>query len=117
MQISAQILLGWASIAAGITLAAHTLGLSPPRPRVAGILRSHRPAERPAHERVRPMDPAGELQRLTAIAESGFAQIELIAELHGRAAQELEAADDGLARLLAEYAPGATLPAPRRETA
>jgi hypothetical protein len=127
MQLSAQILqagwqdlLGWASIAAGLALALQTLaGARRPKPSVAHILRAYRPAEwsarLSAHERVRPMDPASQVQRLTAIAEQGFTQVEVIAELHARAAQELEAVDEALVRLLADYAPGTMLPAPPRD--
>jgi hypothetical protein len=126
MQLSAQILqagwhdlLGWVLIVAGIALTVQTLGFGRPRPGVAHILRSYRPAEwsarQSAHERVRPMDPASQLQRLTAIAEKGFARVELVADMHARAAQELEAVDDALVRLLAEYAPGAMVPAHQSE--
>jgi hypothetical protein len=128
MQLSAQILqagwhdlLGWALIVAGIALAVQTLGFGRPRAGVAHILRAYRPAEwsarQSAHERVPPMDPASQLQRLTAIAERAFAQTHAIADLHARAAQELEAADDALVRLLADYAPGTMLPASQHEVA
>jgi hypothetical protein len=128
MQLSAQILqvgwhdlLGWALIAAGIAVAVQTLGFGRQRPGVAHILRAYRPAEwsasQSAHERTRPMDPVRQLQRLTAIAERGFAQTEVIAALHARATQELEAVDDALVRLLADYAPSATLPALQHEVA
>jgi hypothetical protein len=123
MQLSTQILqggwhdlLGLALIIAGIALAVQTLGFGRPKSGVAHILRAYRPAEwsarQCAHEHTRPMDPATQLQRLTAIAEKGFAQIELAAELHARAAEELEAADEALVRLLAEHTPGVSQPAP-----
>jgi hypothetical protein len=60
-------------------------------------------------------------QRLEAIAERGFAQAETAADLHARAAQELDAIDDALTSLLAQHplanAPfaqpaGVPLPAP-----
>src|SRR5258708_39270398 len=113
MQLSAQILhagwhdlLGWALIVAGIALAVQTLGLGLPRPGAAQILRAYRPAEwsarQSAHERTRPMDLACQWQRVATIAETGFAQVEAISDLHARAAQELEAVDDALIRLLAD---------------
>jgi hypothetical protein len=129
MQLSAQILqagwrdlLGWASIVAGLAVAVQTLaGARRPRPGIARILRAYRPAEwsarLSAHERVRPMDPADQLQRLTAIAEKAFTQVEAAADLHARAAQELEAVDDALVRLLADHAAGAMVPARQREVA
>src|SRR5438105_8285727 len=96
MQLTAQILqagwydlLGWPLIVAGLALAVQTLGFGRPRPGVAHILRSYRPAEwsarLSAHERVRPMDSANQVQRLTAIAEMGFARVATIADLHARA--------------------------------
>jgi hypothetical protein len=128
MQLSAQILqagwhdlLGWALIVVGIALAVQTLGFGRPRSRVAHILRAYRPEEwlarQSAHERVPPMDPASQLQRLTAIAEKAFAQTQAIADQHARAAQELEAVDEALVRLLADYAPRTTLPASQHEVA
>ena len=129
MQLSAQIvqtdwhvLFGSVLIVAGLALAVQTLGGARwPRPGVAHILRAYRPVEwsarQSAHERTRPMDQGSQWQMLTAIAEKGFAQIEMVADLHARAAQELEAADDALVRLLADHAPGAMLPARRHEVA
>ena len=126
MQLSAQILqagwhdlLGWALIVVGIALAVQTLVFVRPRSRVAHILRAYRPEEwlarQSAHERVPPMDPASQLQRLTAIAEKAFTQTQAIADQHARAAQELEAADDALVRLLADFGPGTMLPASQYE--
>ena len=124
MQLSAQllqtdwhVLLGSALIAAGIALAVQTLGgFRRPRPGAAHILRAYRPVEwsqrQSAHEQTRPMDLASQWQRVAAIAERGFVQVETIADLHARAAGELEAIDDALGRLLAEYAPGAMLSVP-----
>ncbi len=122
LQADWHVLFGWASIVAGLALAAQTLGgARRPRPGVAHILRAYRPAEwsarLSAHERVPPMDPASQWQRLTAIVERGFAQTEVIADLHARAAREFEAADDALVRLLADHAPGAMLPARQHEGA
>jgi hypothetical protein len=128
MQLSAQILqagwhdlLGWALIVVGIALAVQTLVFVRPRSRVAHILRAYRPEEwlarQSAHERVPPMDPSSQLQRLTAIAEKAFTQTQAIADQHARAAQELEAADEALVRLLADYAPGTMLPAGQHEVA
>jgi hypothetical protein len=117
LQANWHVLLGWASIVAGIAIAVHALVFDRPRPGIAHILRSYRPADwsahQSAHERVRPMDSMSQLQRLTDIAERGFAQIEAVADLHLRAAQELEAVDDGLVRLLAIHDPSA-LPPPRQ---
>jgi hypothetical protein len=126
MQLSAQILqagwhdlLGWALIVVGIALAVQTLVFVRPRSRVAHILRAYRPEEwlarQSAHERVPPMDPSSQLQRLTAIAEKAFTQTQAIADQHARAAQELEAADDALVRLLADFEPGTMLPAGQHE--
>jgi hypothetical protein len=126
MQLFAQILqagwhdlLGLALIVAGIALAVQTLGIGPPKSGAAHILRAYRPAEwsarQRAHELTRPMDPTSQWHRLTAIAEKGFTQIELIGDLHARAAEELEAVDEALVRLLAEYTPGLTLPAQERD--
>ena len=122
MQLSAQILhagwhdlLGWALIVAGIALAVQTLGFGLPRPGAAHILRAYRPAEWSAHERTRPMDSASQWQRVATIVETGFAQVEGIADLHARAAQELEAVDDALIRLLADFRPDAMLAARQRE--
>jgi len=128
MQLSAQILqagwhdlLGWALIVVGIALAVQTLVFVRPRSRVAHILRAYRPEEwlarQSAHERVPPMDQSSQLQRLTAIAEKAFTQTQAIADQHARAAQELEAADEALVRLLADYAPGTMLPAGQHEVA
>ena len=122
MQLSAQILqagwhdlLGWALIVVGIALAVQTLVFVRPRSRVAHILRAYRPEEwlarQSAHERVPPMDPSSQLQRLTAIAEKAFTQTQAVADQHARAAQELEAADEALVRLLADFGPGTMLPA------
>jgi hypothetical protein len=116
MQLAVQIILagwhdvlGWALIVAGIALAGQALGFIRPRPGVAHVLRTYRPVDwsrqQSAHERTRPMDPDSQWQRVVAVAERGFAQIELIADLHADAAQELEAADDALARLLAVFKP------------
>jgi hypothetical protein len=128
MQLSARILqaglhdlTGWVLIAIGMALAVQALGFSRRRPGVAHILRSYRPAEwsarQFAHERVRPMDPDSQWRKLTSIAETGFVQAGSIADLHARAAQELEAVDDALVQLLADYAPGAALLDPPHEIA
>jgi hypothetical protein len=102
-------LLGWMLIVTGTALAVHTLGLGRARTGAAHILRAYRPADwyqrHQAHGRMRPMKGDHQWQRLEAIAERGFAQAETAADLHARAAQELEAVDDALAGLLAEYAP------------
>ena len=126
MQLSAQILqagwydlLGWALIVVGIALAVQTLVFVRPRSRVAHILRAYRPEEwlarQSAHERVPPMDQSSQLQRLTAIAEKAFTQTQAVADQHARAAQELEAADEALVRLLADFGPGTMLPASQHE--
>ena len=102
-------LLGWVLIVAGIALAVQTLAYGRPSSGAAHILRAYRPAEwsarQSAHGRTRPMDPASQWQRVAAIAESGFAQVESVADLHTRAAQELEAVDDALIQLLADFKP------------
>jgi hypothetical protein len=104
-------LLGWTSIVAGLAVAVHALAFSRPRPGAAHILRAYRPAEWSArqstHERIRPMDQVVQWERVAAIVERGFVQVEAIADLQARAAQELEAVDDGLIRLLAEFKPDA----------
>jgi hypothetical protein len=129
MQLSAQmfqadlhVLLGWVSIVVGLALAVQTLaGARRPKSGVAHILRAYRPAEwsarQSAHERIRPMDPASQVQRLKAIAEDALTQTEAIVNLQARAAQELEAVDDALVRLLADHAPAAVPPTQPREIA
>ena len=120
MQLFAQMLLagwhdllGWVAIVAGIALAVHTLGFGQPAAGAAHILRAYRPAEwsarQAAHERTRPLDPASQLERVVAVAESGFARIASVADLHALAAQELEAVDDAVMRLLEDFAPNTTL--------
>jgi hypothetical protein len=113
------VLIGAALIAAGIVLAAQTLGLGGPRPGVAHILRAYRPAEwsrrQSAHERTRPMDQAIQWQRVAAIAQSGVARAEAVADLQARATHELEAVDDALIRLLADFTPDAMLSIRQRE--
>jgi hypothetical protein len=102
-------LVGWILIVSGSTLAAHTLGLFRARRGTAHILRAYRPAEwrqrHGAHGRTRPMRGEHQWQILEAIAERGFIQAQTAADLHRRAAQELEAVDDALTGLLAQYAP------------
>jgi len=126
MQLAAQFLqagwhdlLGWALIAAGIALAAQTLGFGRRRPGAAHILRAYRPAEwsqrQSAHERTPPMDAATQWFKVVAFVERGFAQIEMTADLHARAAEELEAVDDALVRLLADHAPDSIVPVRQRE--
>ena len=126
MQLFAQMLqavwcdvLGWALIAAGLTLAVHTLGFGRPKPGAAHILRAYRPVEwsqhQSAHERTRPMDLASQWQKVAAIAAMGIARIEGAADLHARATEELEAVDDALIRLLADFTPDAMLSLRQRE--
>lgn len=126
MQLSAQILqagwhilVGWALILGGIALAVQTLRIGRPKSGVAHILRAYRPAEwsqrRTAHERTRPLDLSRQWQKLTAIAETGFARAEEVADLHARAAEELEAVDDALLQLLADFTPDAMLSVRQRE--
>jgi hypothetical protein len=119
-------LVGWMLIASGTALALHTLGLGRTRHGAAHILRAYRPADwhqrHGVHGRIRPMKgDHHQWQRLEAIAERGFAQAETAADLHTRAARELEAIDDALTSLLAQHplasAPfekpiGVPLPAP-----
>jgi hypothetical protein len=117
MQLFAQMLqavwcdvLGWALIAAGLALAVHTLGFGQPKSGAAHILRAYRPVEwsqqhQSAHERTRPMDLSRQWLRVAAIAEMGIARIEGAADLHARATEELEAVDDALIRLLADFTP------------
>jgi hypothetical protein len=116
MQLSAQlsqiawpVLLGWASIAAGLALAVQTLGFGRPKAGVAHMLRAYRPADwsqrQPSQERRQPMDATLQLQKVVAIAETGLARIESVADLHARAAGELEAVDDALIRMLAGFTP------------
>jgi len=53
-------------------------------------------------------------QKLAAIVERGFAQVEAAADLHARAAETLEAVDNEVRGLRADYAPGKALsPRPR----
>ena len=126
MQLFAQMLqtgwhdgLGWVLIVAGIAVAVQTLVFGRPRPGAAHILRSYRAAEwsqrQCAHERMPPMHPANQFQRVAAVAALGFARVEAAANLHARAARELEAVDDALIRLLADYRPDAMLSAQPHE--
>ena len=118
-------LIGWMLIVSAIALAVHTLGLGRTRREAAHILRAYRPADwrqrHGAHGRIRPMKGDRQWQILEAIAERGFTQAETAAELHARAAHELEAVEDAMTDLLAQYAPAsaparqpdaASLPAP-----
>jgi hypothetical protein len=119
MQLFAQLLqadwhalLGSVLIVAAIALAVQTLGgFGRPRPGVVHILRAYRPAEwsqrQSAHEHTRPMDLATQWQRVAAIAERGFVLMETVGDLHARAAEELEAVDDALIRLLEDFTPDA----------
>jgi hypothetical protein len=113
------LLVGSALIAGGIGLAVQTLRFGEPRPGVAHLLRAYRPAEwsrrQAAHERNRPMDQAIQLQRVLAIAETGFVRAEAVADLHARATHELEAVDDALIRLLAGFTPDAMQSIRQRE--
>jgi hypothetical protein len=115
-QVDWQEWLGWAFIVAGLALAGGTLILGRPNAGAAHILRAYRPAEWSArqctHERVRPLDDASQWERLAGIVEKGLLQVETIAELQARASNELEAVDDGLLQLLAEYKLEAPLPIP-----
>jgi len=120
-------LVGWMLIVSATALALHTLGFDRTRGGAAHILRAYRPADwrrrHGAMGRIRPKKgDHHQWQRLQAIAERGIAQAETAADLHARAAQELEAVADALAGLLAQYPPasapssqrpaGAPLPAP-----
>ena len=118
-------LVGWMLIVGATALAMHTLGLGRTRREAAHILRAYRPADwRQRHEapgRIRPMTGDQQWQILVAVAEHAFTQAEMAADLHARAAHELEAADDAMTDLLAQYAPAsepsqqpeaARLPAP-----
>src|SRR5262249_36505752 len=102
-------LVGWMLIVSGTALALHTLGLGSTRRRAAHILRAYRPADwrqrRGGHGRIRPMKGDHHWEMLEAIAERGFVQAETAADLHARAAQELEAVEDALTSLLAQYPP------------
>jgi hypothetical protein len=108
-------LVGWTLIVAAIALALHTLGHGRTRGRAAHILRAYRPADwrqrHGMHGRIRPMKgDHRQWQILETIAERGFAQAETAADLHARAAQELEAIDDALTGLLALYARASARP-------
>jgi hypothetical protein len=117
-------LVGWMLIVSASALALHTLGFGRPRRGAAHILRAYRPADwrqrRGAHGRIRPRkEDHHQWQILEAIAERGFAHAEAAADLHARAAQELEAVDKALSGLLAQFTPtpsqppaGRPLPAP-----
>jgi len=120
-------LVGWMLIASGTALALHTLGLGSTRGGAAHILRAYRPADWRQHRggngRIRPMKgDHHQWEMLEAIAERDFAQAETAADLHARAAQELEAVEVALTGLLAQHPPasapssqqpaGVPLPAP-----
>jgi hypothetical protein len=106
-------LVGWTLIVSASALALHTLGLGKTRGGAAHILRAYRPADwaqrQGAHGRLRPRrEDHHQWQILAAIAEHGFAQAEAAAKLHARAAQELEAVDEALTALLAQFTPAGT---------
>jgi hypothetical protein len=109
-------LLGWVLIAGGLALAAHTLtSFARPSRRAARLLRAYRPsawgAPQPALTAAPHLDAAGQWQRLVDIADGGLAQVDTIAELHARAASELQAAEQALRQLLDEWGDGPTLEA------
>jgi hypothetical protein len=106
-------LVGWMLIVSATALALHALGLGRTRGGAAHVLRAYRPADwrqrHGAHGRIRPKKgDHHQWQRLQAVAERGFAQAETAADLHARAAQELEAVNDALTGLLAQYPPAGT---------
>jgi hypothetical protein len=117
-------LIGWMLIVSATALALDTLGLARTRKDAPHILRAYRPADwrqhHSAHGRARPMTGDHRQWRiLEAIAERGFAQAEMAADLHARAQLELEAVEAALTSLLAQHARasapsrvGVPLPAP-----
>src|SRR5262245_34508156 len=110
-------LLGALLIVAGAALAVRALGFGRVRAGSAHILRAYRPAEwcrQSAPARLRPMGEEHQWQKLAAILERGFAQVEAAADLHARAAEALEAVDNEVRGLRADYARGKALsPRPR----
>ncbi|MBO0740580.1 MAG: hypothetical protein J2P51_04040 [Hyphomicrobiaceae bacterium] len=117
-------LIGWMLIVSGTALALDALGLGRTRHGVAHLLRAYRPADwrqhHGAHGRARPLTGDHRQWRiLEAIAERGFAQAEMAADLHARAQLELDAVEAALTSLLAQHLPAGTpsragvpLPAP-----
>ena len=110
LQASWHAVLGSALIIAGIVLAAQTLAVSRgSRRNATRILRAYQAAEwsqgQFTYERTRPMDLAVQQARVAAIAAKGLLQIETVANLHGRAMDELEAVDEALIGLLAQLTP------------
>jgi hypothetical protein len=107
-------LLGWALIAGGLALAAHTLAApAAPGRRVAQSPRAQGPADWEEHQPTLAaaprLDAAGHWQRLVDIADMRLAQADTVVELHARAAAELQAAEEALRQLLDEWGEGAAL--------
>ena len=116
MQLSAQIvfgwlseLLGWALILGGMGLALQTLGLRIPAVglerltrlgNLADAIAPHRVTGHAAPERIYPT-----LRMEPVPADIDPQRLALIAYLHTRAMEEIEAADDALCTLLADHAP------------
>src|SRR5262245_27474186 len=109
MQIASQILpaswteaVGWLLITAGLALAVRTLrNDSRPRlgPALGQLLRSSEA------RRASSTDLDTQWQRLADIVESGVARAETLPSLQAHTVAAIEAADDAMARLLAELMP------------
>jgi hypothetical protein len=120
MQFVSQILqgswtepVGWLSIVAGLALAAWTLRQNR-RPRLGPALGQLLGRSEPTHSSS--TDLANQWQRLTDIVESGIARTEALPNLQARAAEEIEAVNGAVGRLLAELTlPEAAALPPRGE--
>ena len=90
---------GWLSIVAGLALATWTLrqnSRSRLGPALGQLLR------RPAAPHSSSADLDNQWRRLTDIVESGIVRIEALPNLQARAAEEIQAVDGAVGRLLAE---------------
>lgn len=105
MQLTATVLQGgWSEliglllVATGLAIASWTLRWNGASARAFGVGRPL-PA-RPSQAAARRVDTASQLRRLADIAEDGFVRMESVADLHVRATEAVEAADNAVARLL-----------------
>ncbi|MGE0851450.1 MAG: hypothetical protein AB7O44_17805 [Hyphomicrobiaceae bacterium] len=111
--VDAATLAGWLLVVVGLMLAVETLGEVGWPWRPIGLLASTQAwLEWPRRRlslmptgagRARSIDSAAEIQRLRAIIVASFAKTDLVVGLHAAAAERLEAADDALLQLLADW--------------
>jgi hypothetical protein len=116
MQFASQILqgswtepVGWLLIVAGLVLAIWTLGQDS-RPRLVPALGHLLRRCESRHSSSTDLDT--HWQRLTGIVESGIARAETLPSLQAQTVEAIEAADDAMARLLAELMPSESATSP-----